>query len=177
MPAVVVRRPVDDARTSSTGRGSTVRLLLSVAALGVMVAVGVAIWVSPRGADGNGTGAGVPAASATGTPAPPVRTSTAKGSHAGYDATVESARTDIGTTTLTTLDVFLSTEGEPASAPSAEAVLTGADGRDHSVRLTIIGAGHWTSDQFRIGPGHYRLTARFHRSGKPVIIPMAISLK
>ena len=153
-------------------------LVLPMVGVALVAVLGVVIWISPHRSPtgvvpGSGALAESPALAGQGGQ---VSTSTAKGSHAGYDATVESTRTDIGSTTLTTLDVFLSTEGEPASAPTASAVLTGADARRHVVALSIVGSGHWISGPLRLAPGRYHVTTRFNRQGKPVIIPMTLSL-
>ena len=98
------------------------------------------------------------------------------GSSAGYDAKVQITRTGAGPRTLTSLDILLSTQATPASAPSAEAQLVGADHVRHDVPLTIVGAGRWTSQGFTIAAGRYTLTTRFDRSGAPIIIAVTIVL-
>ena len=159
-----------------TARRGALWLVLPMVGLALVAVLGVVIWVSPHRAPTPESSGSAALGGAPGGSGGSVRTSSAKGSHAGYDATVESTRTEIGSATLTTLDVFLSTEGEPASAPTASAVLTGRDAKKHVVALSIVGSGHWISGQLRIAPGRYHVTARFNRQGKPVIIPMTISL-
>jgi hypothetical protein len=159
--------------------------MLAILGVGVIVTLGFAVWSStarPRAA--SPPGASPPGASGTG-PAPTagtgavgdqVRTSTAHGSHAGYDASVQVTSTDVGATTVTTFDVVLTTQSTPASAPTATAQLIGASRVRHDVALTIVGAGHWTSRQLTIAAGHYTLTARFDRKGTPVAISMSVVL-
>jgi hypothetical protein len=89
---------------------------------------------------------------------------------------VRSLRTGAAARGVTSLDVVLTTEDEPASAPSAEVELTGRDGVKRRVPLTIVGAGHWVSGTFEIGAGQYHLVARFHRKGATVAVPMTIVL-
>lgn len=179
MPAPVIdARPRRDVATSSV-RGGVVKVVLPVLGAGLVAVLGIAIWASSGGP-------AVPAAPSDAVPTVPVvgpvapaqavGTSTAHGTHVGFAATVQATSIADGAVTLTGLDVLLTTEDEPASAPTAEARLVGTDRVKHDVPLTIIGAGHWTSDQFRIAAGRYRLTATFHRQGGPVVISMTIVL-
>lgn len=158
---------------------NAVRRLLPVLGLCVIVVLGVAIWSSTTGSRPDSpTPTPAPrsaAATASGVPNQ-VRTISARGSSAGYDATVQITRTDVGATTVTTLDIVLTTQATPASAPTAEAQLTGPDRVRHNVALTIIGPGHWRSKQFAIAAGRYTLTSRFDRRGRPVIIPVNVVL-
>ncbi len=150
-------------------------------ALGVLVvgALGVAVWSStarpqPPSAPSSTADGAVPPAPPTGSAA--VRTSVAHGSSSGYDATFRITETDLGAKTLAQLDVQLITEATPASAPSAHARLTAANGATRDLALTIVGAGRWTSRQFSIAPGRYTLSAQFDRSGAPVTIRAVVRL-
>jgi hypothetical protein len=156
-------------------------IVLPIVGLALAAALGLVVWTSP-GPAGVPASRSAPATAAEAVGADPAapllaaRTSVAQGSHAGYRATMTSTRTERGARTVTVLDVELTTEGEPASAPSARAQLTGADGVKHEVPLTIIGAGHWVSSEFSIAAGKYRVDAQFDRQGGAVIIPMVIRL-
>lgn len=157
---------------------NAVRRLLPVLAVGLVAMLGFAIWsstVKPRTQSPAPTGlnSAPPAAADV---ANQVRKITAHGSRDGYVVAAEVTRTDVGSSTLTALDIRLSTEDTPASAPTAEAELVGVDHKSHNVALIIIGPGHWTSHQFAIPAGRYTLTSRFHRGGGPVSIPVTIVL-
>lgn len=171
-------RPRRDVATSSV-RGGVVKVMLPVLGAGVVAVLGIAIWASSGNpASPDGAGDAVPTVPTAGpvAPAKAIGTSTAHGSHVGFAATVQATSIADADVTLTALDVLLTTEDEPASAPTAEARLVGADRVKHDVPLTIIGPGHWTSEQFRIPAGSYRLTVTFHRRGGPVAISMTIVL-
>jgi hypothetical protein len=103
-----------------------------------------------------------------------VKTSTGHGSSAGYDAAVQITQTGVGVGAVTVLEVALTTEATPASAPTAEATLTGPDRVAQDVPLTLIGAGRWSSQQLTIPAGRYTLTTRFDRKGHPLTIPVTI---
>ncbi|MCU1659862.1 MAG: hypothetical protein JWO57_4518 [Pseudonocardiales bacterium] len=169
-------------RAVKTARASATRVLLAILGVGIIATLGFAIWSStgrPRAdssPSASRSGVATSAATGTGGIGNQVRTSTAHGSHAGYDATVQVTRTDVGATTVTTLDVVLTTQATPASAPTAAAQLIGADDVKHDVALTIVGAGHWTSKQVTIAAGRYTLSARFDRRGAAVLIPMTVVL-
>jgi len=159
------------------------RVLMPVLAVGAVAALGVVIWSSsdrsairptPGGPDAAAPEPGVSAV--IDAPSIQSRTSTVHGSNAGYDVTVQIVRTGVGSAALTTLDVELRTEGEPASAPRAEGRLTGAKGIERIVALTIVGSGHWTSPQFKIAAGRYTLTTRFDRQIRPVTVTMTVRL-
>lgn len=104
-------------------------------------------------------------------------TTTAHGSSDGYDATVQITQTGAGAGALTGLEIALTTEATPASAPTSEAQLTGTDNVARDVPLTLIGAGRWNSQPLTIAPGRYTLTTRFDRQGHPVTIPVTISVR
>jgi hypothetical protein len=144
--------------------------------MGLVAALGIAVWTSSSTVSSGPAAIESTLPAAAGQLSDQVRTGAAHGTHAGYNATVLSTSVAAGSVTLTTLDVLLSAEGEPASAPTATAVLTGTDRIGHSVPLTIVGAGHWTSPQFTVAAGHYTLTTRFNRRGGPVVISMTILL-
>jgi hypothetical protein len=181
MPAALTQVRRRDSAAAAKGRGWVRRLVLPVLGVGCVALLGAAVLATSGGtpAPSESVGGGDPtvAAPALSPVLDPVSTSTAHGSHAGYDATVISTSTMDGALTRATLDVLLSTEGEPASAPSASARLASARGVIHRVRLTIVGAGHWTSNEVTIAPGHYTLTAQFNRHGAPVIISMPVVLR
>src|SRR6185436_16959786 len=90
---------------------------------------------------------------------------TTRTSRAGYDLRVRTVRVGTSGRTATVFRVRLSTEGTPASAPRADAVLLGADGVDRGLSLQLVGAGEWLSDRLDVAPGSYRLTPRFLRAG------------
>lgn len=164
---------------TSLVRGGVIKVVLPVLGAGLVAVLGIAIWASSGGpAIPAASGDAVPTVPGAGpvAPARAVGTSTAHGSHAGFAATVRATSIADAAVTLTALDVLLTTEDEPASAPTAGALLVGVDRVKHDVPLTIIGAGHWTSEQFQIAAGRYRLTATFHRQGGPVVISMTIVL-
>jgi hypothetical protein len=164
----------------TTTRHTAVRLLLAMLGVSVVALLGVAIWASTRSQTAAShkiaTGPAPPAAAGAAGAAQQVRTSTVHGSQAGYDATVRITQTDVGTTTVTTLDVRLSTQATSASAPTAGAQLLGVDHVAHAAALTIIGAGHWTSNQLTLPAGRYALILRFDRKGGPIRIPMSAVL-
>jgi hypothetical protein len=165
---------VAPARTTSH---TAVRLALAMLGVTMVALLGVAIWASTKGptSASHKIATGSPPAAAAGS-AQQVRTSTVYGSQAGYDATVRITQTDVGSITVTTLDVRLSTQATPASAPTAAAQLVGADHNAHAVALTIVGAGHWTSNQITVPAGRYGLIVRFDRKGGPVRVPMTALL-
>ena len=101
---------------------------------------------------------------------------TARTSRAGYDLRVRTVRVGTSGRTATVFRMLLSTEGTPASAPRADAVLLGADGVDRGLSLQPVGAGEWLSDRLDVGPGSYRLTARFLRAGVPVALPVRVQV-
>ncbi|MDQ2751068.1 MAG: hypothetical protein M3Y44_16285 [Actinomycetota bacterium] len=154
--------------------------MLALLGVGTVVSLGVAIWVSNTGpvaaSTKTSTGPAPAVAAAAATAARQVRTSTLHGSQAGYDAVVLLTQTDAGSKTVSTLDVRLSTQATPASAPTAEARLVGVDHSAHTVALTIIGAGHWSSGQFTLPAGRYALTVSFDRNGGPIRVPMTAVL-
>ena len=119
VPAAMTRSRAVGGRQPPTARRGALWLVLPMVGLALVAVLGVVIWVSPHRAPTPESSGSAALGGAPGGSGGSVRTSSAKGSHAGYDATVESTRTEIGSATLTTLDVFLSTEGEPASAPTA----------------------------------------------------------
>ncbi|MEP6666602.1 MAG: copper resistance CopC family protein [Nocardioidaceae bacterium] len=103
-------------------------------------------------------------------------TATAKGESRGYVASVRVVRSGAEPGATTVFGVALTTEATLASAPSAEAVLTGADGIGRSLSLGLSSAGRWTSPGVDVSPGRYRLTLRFDRQDRPVIIAMAVTV-
>jgi hypothetical protein len=157
---------------------TAVRLVLAMLGVTMVALLGVAIWASTKGPTSAShkiaTGSAPAVAAAV---AHQVRTSTVHGSRAGYDATVRITQTDVGSTTDTTLDVQLSTQATPASAPTASARLVGPDHSAHAVALTIVGAGHWTSNQITVPAGRYALTMRFDRKGGPIRVPITAVLR
>jgi hypothetical protein len=98
---------------------------------------------------------------------------TASGSAAGYDVTLRLLPLDGGTSRL---EVSLSTEATPASAPTAQAELRGRQGSPKPVPLTIVGAGRWQSAPLRVEPDSYVVTARFDRQTGPVSVPIALEV-
>ncbi len=153
----------------------TVRLLLPAFGVAVVIALGVAIWSStPRSRSPLApTRTPAPAAS---TGVDRARLTVVHASSAGYDATFHITRTRLGARTLTLLDVRLSTEATPASAPNAHAQLTGSDGIRRDVALTVVGAGRWTSKAFSLAAGRYTLSAQFDRLGGSVTVRTAVRL-
>jgi Copper resistance protein D len=101
---------------------------------------------------------------------------TARTSRAGYDLRVRTVRVGTSGRTATVFRVRLSTEGTPASAPRADAVLLGADGVDRGLSLQLVGAGEWLSDRLDVAPGSYRLTPRFLRAGVEVALPVRVQV-
>jgi len=101
---------------------------------------------------------------------------TARTSRVGYDLRVRTVRVGTSGRTATVFRVRLSTEGTPASAPRADAVLLGTDGVDRGLSLQLVGAGEWLSDRLDVAPGSYRLTARFLRGGGPVALPVRVQV-
>lgn len=164
-----------------TTRSTAARLLLAMLGVSLVALLGVAIWASTKNPTAAShriaVGAAPPSAAAAVGAARQVRTSTVHGSQAGYDATVRITQTDVGSATVATLDVALSTQATPASAPTAGAQLVGVDHVAHAVGLTIIGAGHWTSaTQVTLPAGRYALILRFDRKGGAIRIPMTAVL-
>lgn len=156
------------------------RLLILVLATSAAVAIGAAVLHST----GNQSGGSVPVgneptidpgtvlpSAADGAPTPKRSVITGRGSAKGYDATVRVVPADGGDSVI---DVDLSTESTPASAPTAQAALRGAAGDRRTIGLTIIGAGRWESSPLRLSPGIYLLTFRFDRVGGPLSIPVRI---
>jgi hypothetical protein len=163
--------------------GSNVARLL-LAGLGVFTTLllGLAIWSSTgkpltqRPPSTDNSAADPALATATAGNAALLKTSTAHGSGAGYDAAVQITQTGTGAGALTLLEVALTTEATPASAPTAGAQLIGSDRRARDVPLSLIGAGRWSSRQLAIPPGRYTLTTRFDRKGRPLTIPVTIRI-
>jgi hypothetical protein len=85
-------------------------------------------------------------------------------------------RRGTGAAAATVFTVALSSEGEPASAPSASASLRGPDGVVRTMPLVLAEAGHWTSDRLSVAPGTYRLLTRFDRLGDPIEIPVTVAV-
>lgn len=163
---------------------SAIRLLLLAIGLGLTASLGIAVWFStPQPAAGVPTGrssaGSVGVALATGPPAgtsaKQLPTITASGSSAGFDVSVQLNRTGVAPNFSARLDIRLSTEATPASAPTASAVLTGSRVRK-LVPLSMVGAGHWISGPFAIASGRYTLSSRFDRSGGPVTVPVTLVL-
>jgi hypothetical protein len=149
-------------------------VVLPLLAIGLVATIGIAVWATPDGVSRE-----QPAASNVGgapNGAAPARLAEAHADAAGYRASVRAERVGSARTARTSLDVLLTTEGEPASAPTAQALLTGTDGARHIVPLTIVGPGHFTSEPFAIGVGRYQLVTRFDRKGAAVVIRMTIRL-
>jgi len=148
--------------------GSAMRLEL----VGGLALVGVAsvMAASPQPA-------AVEAASTVATTTAVEQASTmARTSRAGYDLRVRTVRVGTSGRTATVFRVRLSTEGTPASAPRADAVLLGADGVDRGLSLQLVGAGEWLSDRLDVAPGSYRLTPRFLRAGVEVALPVRVQV-
>jgi len=101
---------------------------------------------------------------------------TARTSRVGYDLRVRAVRVGTSGRTATVFRMLLSTEGTPAGALRADAVLLGADGVDRRLSLQPVGAGEWLSDRLDVAPGSYRLTARFLRGGGPVALPVRVQV-
>jgi hypothetical protein len=173
------------ARVPSGRVGIVVALRLPLAILGLaaVVLVSVAVWVSMRApmapaASGQrvgvGTGGVAPTAatgSGVGAPGP----DKAYGQGQGYRADVQLIhRRDDG---LVQFEVILTTEGTPASAPSADAQLAGAGSRSWAVKLDLVGAGRWVSEPVRLPAGRYLMIGRFHRQGSPVTIPVRLDVR
>jgi hypothetical protein len=176
VPTSAVRTAAPAARTA-TRCGRAVRLLLPVLGVIVIAALGFAILSSaPKPRAGTPRIGPRSESAAAGTVTDQVRTSTVHGSSAGYDAAVQITRTDVGSSTVTTLNIVLTTQATPASAPSAEARLVAPDHVGHDIALTIVAAGRWISKQFAIAPGRYTLTVRFDRKGAPVTVQMPVVL-
>jgi hypothetical protein len=179
-------RPVGlDPVSRSTMRDLGTRLLPAFGVLTVAL-LGVAIWTSTGapGTPGPPTGFSTPAERTLAISVPAnsagLVISTAHGSNAGYEATIKVIRTGaadgVGNNAAIRLEVSLSTEATPASAPTAVSRLTGSDRVGREVSLTLIGPGHWSSQQLTIAPGRYSVTTRFDRQGRPVTIPVTISV-
>ncbi|MEP6666983.1 MAG: hypothetical protein ABJA81_11090, partial [Nocardioidaceae bacterium] len=103
------------------------------------------------------------------------RTTISRGGSRGYVATVKVVRQGAEPAS-TVFEVTLTTEDTLASAPSAEAILTGVDGVGRSLGLELSGAGVWISLGVDIAPGRYRLTAHFDRKDRPVDIPVRLTV-
>lgn len=101
---------------------------------------------------------------------------TAKGVSHGYVATVKVARQGVEPAVTTVFRVALTTEDTLASAPTAEAVLTGSDGVGRGLQLELSSEGVWTSPGVDVPPGRYLLTTQFDRRDRPVIIPVNLTL-
>lgn len=140
--------------------------LVVAGALVLAAALGwVTVWSAQPSAPAVATGASTAAA---------VRTTTSRGTAAGYVATVHVVRSGDGAAAATVLEVALTSESTPASAPAADAVLRGDDGVEHVMPLEITGPGRWTSDRLTLVAGDYQLTARFERQGGRVTVPMPV---
>jgi hypothetical protein len=151
----------------------TVRLILSVLGVGVVVALCVITWSSTATRRGEAS-IGPPTLPAV--RAAHVHTITVHGRHAGYEEAANVVQTETGASTVTRLELHLSTEATPASAPSAAAKLTGAKGFRLAVPLTVVGAGIWTSRDLEIPAGRYVLSTRFDRNGGPVTLAVTINV-
>jgi hypothetical protein len=159
-------------------RGRTRRaemLVLPLLGVGLVAAIGAAILTTstPSRSHASVNVPVPPAAGANSAAGDPERSSIARGAADGYRTVVQSTRTGAG---VTTLDVNLTTEGEPASAPSAHVQLTGRDSVRRRVELSIVDAGHWVSGRFSVPAGRYTVIVTFDRKGGPVVIPMTMLL-
>jgi len=181
LATVPLPNPSTSGRSSSAGRLLAFLLALTAAALFT-----VDLWP----ADKPVTPASTAALSATSarTPSTPgasdhsshtaavADTADARGSLEGYDASVHLIPTGVGTDHRIVLEVDLSVEATPASAPTASAQLRGPNGRLQAITLTITGAGRWRSHVLTIPAGRYTLSTRFDRQGHPLTIPIAITV-
>lgn len=167
---------MDEARPRWGDRGRARRaevVVLPLVGVVLVAAVGAAILTTSAPARPSASGGSVvaPAAGPNSGGVQAERVSSARGEGSGYRVLVQSVRVGAGATTL---DVALTTEGEPASAPSAHIELTGRDSVRRRVELSIVDAGHWVSGRFSVPAGRYSLVATFDRKGGPVVIPMTI---
>ncbi|MEP6815090.1 MAG: copper resistance protein CopC [Marmoricola sp.] len=139
----------------------------------VLVSVAAVMAASPPPSSVAGTSDFATAAATT---AAQRSTSAASGGGAGYDVRVRTTRVIAQDSAATVFRVLLSSQGTPASAPSADAVLRGRDGIDRRMSLQLVGAGEWLSDRLSVAPGRYRLTTRFLRAGDEVVLPVRVQV-
>lgn len=148
--------------------GSTIRLELLLAAGLVAVAALMSATPPPTTTDSPTSAAGSRGGS--------VREVSSTGSKDGYSARVTVSRSGSGDSAATVFQVALTTQGTPASAPSAEALLRGPDGVTRSFGLVISAAGEWVSDRLAVTPGSYLMTARIERLGSTVSVPIDVKV-
>jgi hypothetical protein len=180
------RFAAQQSRTASGWPTQVGRLLAFVLAVIVATLLGIAVWSATSRPAAVTTQP--PVDVVTDTPTGPATTD--HGSHAaaagtavhgrgnaeGYEASVHLIPAGVGTDRTVVLEVDLTVEATPASAPAADAELRGSNGSKRAIKLLATGAGQWKSDELLIPAGRYTLTSVFHRQGHPLTIPVAIKV-
>jgi hypothetical protein len=183
-------------RDGTTGRwpAHAGRLLGFVLALVAAILLAVTLWPANTTATLIGGPASTRAISSTSATAPGTTAGTAadttdhtnhagsgtaadgSGSIDGYDASLHVIPAGVGTDRAVVIEVDLTVEATPASAPTASGQLRTPDGHVRPIALGVTGAGQWRSASLTLPAGRYTLTARFDRQGHPLTIPISFTV-
>ncbi|MDQ1717948.1 MAG: hypothetical protein QOE89_1901 [Pseudonocardiales bacterium] len=166
------------------------RLLAFVLAVIAAILLAVTLWPTNKSATPISGPASAGAISSTSVTAPRTAADTTdhtnhagsgvaadgSGSVEGYDASLHLIPAGVGTDRTVVIEVDLTVEATPASAPTASGQLRRPDGHVRPIALGVTGAGQWRSASLTIPAGRYTLTARFDRQGHPLTIPISFTV-